>query len=246
MYSAKINGEATTFGTSGLLYRSNKLMYDRVTESLWNSFLGEPVIGPLADSGIQLDYLPVVTTTWQEWSSEHPDTTVLSNNTGLYPASFYRAESNPDSIYHSYRTDTETMFPVWQRDDVLDPKVEVLAVSRGMSHKAYPISILNRERVVNDVVGGEPVVIFASDQSPEARVYARESRSFRLDTASASAAGAPSRVYDDQGVAWVVTEDELVNSTDETETFARLPAHNAFWFGWFAFHPDTELYEGAK
>ena len=131
MYSAKINGEATTFGTSGLLYRSNKLMYDRVTESLWNSFLGEPVIGPLADSGIQLDYLPVVTTTWEEWSSEHPDTTVLSNNTGLYPASFYRAESNPDSIYHSYRTDTETMFPVWQRDDVLDPKVEVLAVSRG-------------------------------------------------------------------------------------------------------------------
>ena len=43
-----------------------------------------------------------------------------------------------------------------------------------------------------------------------------------------------------------MTEDALVNSTDETETLARFPAHNAFWFGWFAFHPDTELYEGTK
>ena len=48
MYSARIDGEPTTFGTSGLLYRSNKLMYDRTTNSIWNQFTGEPVIGPLA------------------------------------------------------------------------------------------------------------------------------------------------------------------------------------------------------
>ena len=66
MYSAKIDGEPTTFGTSGLLYRSNKLMYDRKTESLWSSLLGEPVIGLLADSEIKLAFFPVVLTTWEE------------------------------------------------------------------------------------------------------------------------------------------------------------------------------------
>ncbi len=245
MYSAKINGEPTTFGTSGLLYRSNKLMYDRATRSLWISFLGEPVIGPLADSGIVLDYYPVVVTTWEEWASEHPDTTVLSNDTGLYSASYYTSEWNPDSIYYDYRADPQTMFPVWERDGVLHAKDEVLAVSRVTSHKAYPISILNEERVVNDVVGGTPVVIFAGDSTPEARVYARNSGTFRLDAASPPTEGAPSRVYDDRGVAWMVTEDALVSSADGSETLPRLPAHVAFWFGWFAFHPDTELYRGA-
>ena len=138
------------------------------------------------------------------------------------------------------------MFPVWNRDDVLLTKDEVLVFSRGSSHKAYPIAILNRERVVNDVVGGEPVVIVASDRSPEARVYARGSGTFSIDPDSAAGEGTPSRVYDDAGVAWEVTEDALVNSTDDTDTLARLPAHAAFWFGWFSFHPDTELYEGAQ
>lgn len=246
MYSTKVNGETIEFGTSGLLYRSNKLMYDRVTQSLWNSFLGEPVIGQLADSGVKLDYFPVVMTTWEEWSSEHPDTTVLSNSTGVYPADFYAAEGSPESIYYAYRAGTETMFPVWNRDDVLLTKDEVLVFSRGSSHKAYPISILNRERVVNDVVGGEPVLILASGRSAEARVYARGSGTFSLDPDSPAGEGTPSRVYDDAGVAWRVAEDALVNSTDDTDTLARLPAHAAFWFGWFSFRPDTELYEGAS
>ena len=51
MYSAKVNDQPTTFGTSGLLYRSNKLMYDRATETIWHQFTGEPVIGPLAETG---------------------------------------------------------------------------------------------------------------------------------------------------------------------------------------------------
>ena len=89
MYSGIVNGEPTTFGTSGLLYRSNKVMYDRATRSLWNQFIGEPVIGPLADSGIRQPFFPSVVTTWGEWWDEHPDTTVLAQDTGVYPAEFY-------------------------------------------------------------------------------------------------------------------------------------------------------------
>ena len=84
MYSAKINGEPTTFGTSGMLYQSNKLMYDRTTNSLWNQFTGEPIAGPLASSGMRLPYFASVVTTWEDWLAEHPDTTVLSLETGIY------------------------------------------------------------------------------------------------------------------------------------------------------------------
>ena len=136
MYSAKINGEPTTFGTSGMLYRSNKVMYDRLTNSLWNHLTGEPVIGPLWDSGIKLDFYPVLLTTWEEWLQLHPDTTVLDRETGLYPADFYAPEEDPQAIYYSYFNSPETMFPVPDRDDRLETKDVVLGVQLNDSYKA--------------------------------------------------------------------------------------------------------------
>ena len=138
MYSAKINGEPTTFGTSGMLYRSNKVMYDRLTNSLWNQFTGEPVIGPLWDSGFMLDFFPVLVTTWEEWVELHPDTTVLDRNTGLYPVSFYKSEEHRESIYYDYFNSPDTMFAVPDRDGRLETKDVVLGVQLNDSYKAYP------------------------------------------------------------------------------------------------------------
>ena len=139
MYSARVNGQPTTFGTSGLLYRSNKLMYDRATNTVWHQFTGEPVIGALAGSGVKLPFFPSVLTTWQEWLAEHPDTTVISDETGLYEQSFYEPESDPASIYYDYRSSSETMFPVWPRSDKLVTKDVVLGVEIGGESKAYPL-----------------------------------------------------------------------------------------------------------
>ena len=155
MYSAKINGQATTFGTSGMLYRSNKLMYDRTTNSIWNQFTGEPVIGPLARAGIKLPFFPVNLTTWGEWLEEHPDTTVISNDTGIYPPETYLPESDPQAIYNSYFTSPRTMFPVTDRNDRLETKAVVLGLGIGESFKAYPVAALQVERVVNDTLGGD-------------------------------------------------------------------------------------------
>ncbi len=242
MYSARINGEPTTFGTSGLLYRSNKLMYDRQTNSLWSQLLGEPVIGPLADSGLKLSFFPVSLTTWGEWLAEHPETDVLSLETGYYSPSRYQPESDSASIYFEYRATTETMFPIWQRDARLDTKDEVLGLSVDQVHKAYPVALLQRERVVNDEVGGEEVVIVASSSSMDARVYSRQGRTFGAPDRSSVAAGLPEVVVDSTGVEWRVTEEALVSAEDATQTLPRVPSHLSFWFGWFAFHPDTLVY----
>ena len=82
-----------------MLYHSNKLMYDRGTKSLWHQFLGEPVVGPLGDSGVKLELIPVALTTWADWLALHPDTTVLSIETGVYPPSSYAPEDDRRSIY---------------------------------------------------------------------------------------------------------------------------------------------------
>ena len=241
MYSAKIEGQPTTFGTSGLLYRSNKLMYDRATESLWNSFIGEPVIGPLADSGIRLSLFPVLLTTWKEWLDEHPDTTVLSIHTGVYDPEVYRHEQDPRSPYYEYRNTRGTMFAVPFRDDRFGVKEEVLGISNGGAHKAYPVALLREERVVNDVVGGVPVVIVASPVSSAARVYARGERSFMPEEGQI---GVPRRLLDSAGTVWQVGDDALTNASGPGDTLARIPASVSYWFGWFAFHPDTDVYEG--
>ena len=82
MYQTEYNGKHHELGTSGFLYRSNKLMYDQETFSLWSTLQGEPVVGPLVGQGIKLKQHHVVTSTWGEWKRRHPKTKVLSLDTG--------------------------------------------------------------------------------------------------------------------------------------------------------------------
>ena len=240
MYSGKINGEPTTFGTSGFLYRSNKLMYDRLTQSIWHQFTGEPVIGPLAFSGIKLPFFPSLLTTWKEWVEEHPDTTVLSNETGLYRS--YDPEWDSSSIYFSYRESPDLMFPAWNRSEDLAIKDVIVGLGIGGSYKAYPVLDLQKDRVVNDSLGGTDVVIIASPTTQAARAYTRAGRVFRLANGDSRAEALPASLVDTSGATWQVTEVYLVSDDDTSIRLERLPTHTSYWFGWSSFHPDTELY----
>jgi hypothetical protein len=111
-----------TFGTSGLLYESSKLMFDSETKSLWPALQGEPVIGPLAHSGIRLEFETVVTSTWGEWRKQHPATTVLSLETG------HRRDYSEGAAYRDYFATQDLMFEVSKRDGRLKNKDEVLAI----------------------------------------------------------------------------------------------------------------------
>ncbi len=239
MYSGFINGEETTFGTSGMLYRSNKVMYDRATRSLWHQFTGEPIIGALANSGIQQPFFPSVVTTWEEWLAEHPDTTVLTNETGYYRAEFYVPEDNPRAIYYEYFTADEVMFPVWLRDPSLPPKKVVVGLLTGGGKKAYVVDDLRAERVINDTVGGVEVVIAASGESRSARAYERRGETFN---AAEDSEATPRFLVDSNGARWEVTEEALVLESDSSRTLPRLPTLTSFWFGWYQYHPDTEIY----
>ena len=154
MYSTEINGKNVEFGTSGWLYQSNKLMYDRGTNTLWHQFLGEPVIGELVGSGITLKILPVTLTTWSDWVSAHPDTTVLDVETGVYPATAYLPEGYTGLFYSACRASETTMFPVPGGSDVLPTKSRVFGLTFNGQARAYPQEILIQRPVINDSLGG--------------------------------------------------------------------------------------------
>ncbi len=227
------------FGTSGLLYRSNKLMYDRRTLTLWRQFTGEPVVGDLAYSGIKLKRIPVVVTTWSEWFDMHPDTTVLSQETGVYPADAYLPESNSFSIYYNYRVNPGTMFPVWLQDDSLRTKATVLGVILGGTPKAYPLTNLNEEPLVVDTIEGVNLVVVTNPEGGGPRAYLSSDVQFqvRVDVGPGGLS-----ITDTEGKVWRVTEEALVRADDPSRRLERIPTHMAYWFGWHASYPNTQLY----
>ena len=202
MYSRQVNGEVLEFGTSGMLYRSNKLMYDRGTNTLWHQFLGEPAVGPLAESGIKLELIPVAVTTWADWLSLHPGTTVLSIDTGVFPLSHYLPEDHRQSIYFHYRNSGESMFPVPHRSHLLPTKSEVVGLSLNGQARAYSLELVSRQRVINDTLAGQELVIISTDQAVGARVY--RSGPYRFSLPPAGQDDDDVTLTDQQGRAWRV------------------------------------------
>ena len=133
-YNPKIGETTYTFGSSGLLYRSNKLMYDHNTQSLWSALSGEPVAGKLVDRDLKLEVLPIVRTTWGEWKRKHPETTVLDIRTG------HDRDYNKEP-YKEYFESSKTMFPVPVEDSRVALKEFVFALRIGKIRKAYPLNI---------------------------------------------------------------------------------------------------------
>ena len=231
-------GGARSFGTSGLLYRSNKLMYDRESYSLWSNLTGEPVVGRLAASPIRLQVLPMTLTTWREWRSRHPGTRVLDlkaikRDYGRRFGFDYRAGA-------ADRARSGVAFPVWLKNHRLKRDDEVYALRWKGATKAYPLDLVLQSVVVNDGLGGDPLVLVADRASGAVRAYLRSSHTF-------SPGGQAGALRDEQGRLWWVKEHELRLEGGEGEdaTLERLPGHVAFWFGWYAFYPDTEVYAGS-
>ena len=240
-------GKPTTFGTSGFLYRSNKLMYDRLTRTLWNQLTGEPVLGELAETDIRLNILPIVLTSWADWLDQHPDTLVLDRETGVYPGDFYE----PGVLYGEYFASEETMFPVWQRSNLLEAKDFVYTLYLDGFPKAYDVKALAQEIVLNDTVGPIPVVLIAARDTVTVNGLSRRSgsvtytnggevRAFDRGDENFEPGLTPDSVVDSAGRTWKVTEEALLGP--DGETAPRINGHLAYWFGWYAFFPETELY----
>ena len=210
-------------GTSGFLYRSNKLMYDRQTQSLWSTLEGRPVVGALVGRETPMEMLPVATTTWGEWRKLHPKTQVLSEQTG------HRRDYGEGVAYREYFSHDRTMFPVSVQDKRLANKAEVLTLRLGGEALAVATA---------DLPPGEILPLKLADRSLLAihrggrRVYDVGGHQFTQLTAAG--------LREVTGALWEIREDALVGPRGTR--LPRFPSHEAFWFGWVAAYPHTRLW----
>ncbi len=215
-YDSEFEGKIYNLGTSGFLYRSNKLMYDKETQSLWNTIEGKPVIGPLNSLGITLKSYSVVTTTWAKWKELHPKTKVLSLNTG------YRRNYNEGIAYQDYFSKDELMFNVPELDTRLKNKEEVLII-RAKDYKEDPLAIsanfLSKNTVYQNKIRETNFVVL-TDESGGNRVYESKDYSFSKIVDEG--------IKDVHGVLWKIKEQDLTSS--KGEVLKRLPCHRIFWF----------------
>lgn len=150
VFGRKIDGKVRTFGVSGLLYRSDILMYDRESESLWSQLAMKAVSGPAV--GMELTWLPSEHLTWKAWREKYPHGEVLSTDTG-YDRN-YGGEA-----YASYLSSEKTMFPVPHTRKELPNKAWVIGIVIDGKAKAYPISDLPTYNAIEDKVGSKQVVV---------------------------------------------------------------------------------------
>jgi len=215
-------------GTSGFLYRSNKLMYDQDTQSLWNTLWGKPVIGPLVDQDIQLRRRSVVTTTWGEWRRRHPGTMVLSLNTG------HLRDYGEGVAYRDYFATDELMFSVPDLDTRLKNKDEVLAIilpEYPDQSLAIAVEYLSGHRLLHEEIGEMRFVVITDDSGA--------SRVFEANTTRFTEWDGDDTLIDADGQRWRLSESRLSN--DRGVELLRLPAHRAFWFGWYSAYSQTRL-----
>ncbi len=232
-HSKTADGRNFTFGTSGFLYRSNKLMYDAETLSLWQTLSGEPVVGKLVGSGLVLEQSPVVSTTWAEWREANPRTVVMALGKNFAPDPEGLQRYGEGVAYWRYFATDRVMFPVPIEDDRLKNKEEVFAprLPGGHTPVALSTAFLSKNRVHSLKVGSTELVILTTPAGAN-RAYHAGDRTFR-------AGSTPSTIVDQDGRIWTADEDGLRSVGEKVHP--RVPGHRAFWFGWHAAFPDTIL-----
>lgn len=162
-FDAKVGNNSLSFGVSGLLYNSDMLLYDRQTESLWSQLKYEAISGPLV--GKKLKPLPTSNTTWADWHKRHPNSLVLSRDTGFnrnYNQNPYPDYDDSDFIY----------FPINNSDDSYHPKEMVIGITLNGKAKAYPFSELEkiREDFIEDYFEDKFLRVYYNSDSKSAEI----------------------------------------------------------------------------
>lgn len=230
VWDAMVAGRQTTFGVSGLLYNTNLMPYDRLTNSTWSQMKEQCVNGNAI--GKVPDGITAVETTWKTWREAYPDTKVLGRPTfvsrpyGHYPYGDYRSNHNL------------LLAPINNEDGRLPRKVRVLGLVVDNRSKAYPLSTFGAGvLVINDMVNDQPVVAVGSSSDNFAVVFRRatESAPDSVLTFEAVQGQLPIVMVDSDSSHY----DWFGTAVDGPRAGQQLIATDSYismWFAWATFH----------
>ena len=230
-----VNGSETTFGVSGLLYRSNQVLYDEQTDSYWAQLLAKAIRGSMTGSTLRL--VPSELTTWGAWKQRHPETEVL------LPAPFSKTVGNSRPApyrrnpYGKYAATGETVEGADSRDGQLHPKAQVLGVRHGGEAVAYPLERVSAAGVINDTVGGRPIVV-ASAPTDQLVAYDR-----RIDGETLQFSEGDAETILRADTRWQIKNGRATAGTHRGAELTPLDdAIQLYWFAWREFEPNTSVY----
>ncbi|MBG7605079.1 MAG: DUF3179 domain-containing protein [Actinobacteria bacterium] len=244
-YDRRVDDQVVEFGTSGMLWNSALVMYDRQTETLWSHFTGEGIVGEL--TGSQLETFPVATVPWGVWRDANPDGLVLSRDTG-FDRSYGR---NPYPGYDD--VNNQPFLFDGEVDGQYTAMTRIVGIEANEAALGVPLFVLQEEQVVTAEIGGTEIVVLWQSGTASA-----------LDAGDVAggddigATGVFIPVVDGQDLTFTPTEggfiDDQTGSTwnilgtavdGELEglQLESLTHVDTFWFAWSAFQPDTAIVE---
>ncbi len=223
-----INGQEVEFGTSGKLYNSNLVMYDRLTESYWSQAIGLAIKGEL--TGTQLNRVPFDVMYWSDWKTFYPDTLVLTRDTG-------NARPYGSNPYSDYFKDPRVLFPLDNRDERIPLKELVLGFEFNDFSKAYRLLDVESKKIINDKVGNKEILI-VSTVPFMGRAFERT-----VGEQSLEFEWSENVIKDKQTQSTWDLEGKAISGPLEGKQLKRIAYDPGFWFEWAAFHPETEIYD---
>lgn len=162
VFDRRLDGTKAEFGVSGLLYKSDLVMYDHPTKSLWSQILGEAVAGP--STGKTLKRIAAAHTTWREWRRKHPATKAVSFDTGY-------ERNYAEDPYAGYESSARLYFPVGRLDPRLHPKEQVFGVRLGQDALAVPRRLVQTKGQITGRLGKQEIIFKYKDG---VRVFLRD------------------------------------------------------------------------
>jgi hypothetical protein len=243
VFDRRVGGRTLDFGTTGRLRLSDLVMYDRQTESWWQQFTGQGIVGQYA--GVELKRVPSEIVAFEDFAAAHPGGRVLSRRTG-HVRPYGR---NPYTGYD--RVDQSPFLFSGKPDERLPPMERVLSVSAAGKNRLYPLTLLEGQRVANRELNGIPYVIFTrpamaspldSERIERGRpIPAATAFERRLDARVLSFELRAGRYFDlETGSEWNVL-GEAVTGPLQGRRLLPIESGVHFAFAWLAFNPDSEV-----
>lgn len=244
-WNRTVDGETTEFGVSGLLFRNNLVPYDRKTDSRWSQMQMRGVFG--THSGVNIETIDMVETTWGAWKSMYPDSEVLTTDTG------FNRDYGGYAYGRTYSTDhSNILFPIKNNDTRLENKVRVHGVigdevaKQNAEVRVYELRKFGEGvSTVHDQIGGVDIVLVGSSNLD-----------FAASFESTLADGTVLEFEPVQNALPIVMEDQEGNRWDlfgyavegprQGEQLAPTKSYTGYWFAWADFFPSLEIYQSAN
>lgn len=233
VFRAEYKGKLLHFDYDSMV-GANEVHKDRETGSRWQQSTGEAISGPL--KGSHLELYPFIRTTWREWRRRYPNTLVLQPLPGyleLLPVmrTFSRRSRSGEG---------DAPKGAFGHDDRLRPKEIVAGLRVGTEEKAFPFSQLRIARVVNDRLGGAPVLVIYQPSSDTTTAFEARAKGkvLRFEPANADASSLTDLQTHSSWDAYGLCVAGPLKGTQ----LKALILEPEFWFAWSEFHPQTKVF----